>query len=104
MAQHISIQRISEQEKILGESDANIAEIVNALWQIHNFKEEFPWLSTIDPYGNTYINQPQKQHFLNELTKLTLVVDGLEVIDSIKVFKLFLSETEVHQYIKLIGD
>ncbi len=104
MAQHISIQRISEQEKVLSECDVNVAEIINALWQIHNFKEEYPWLSTIDPYGNTYINQPQKQHFLSELTKLALAVEESEITETINGFRLFLSETEVHQYIKLIGD
>lgn len=104
MAQQISIQRVSECEKVLNEVDINVAPIVNALWEIKDFKKEFPWLSSIDPYGNTYVNQLQKQHYIEELSRLALTPQGSYVTDLIGKLNLYLTETEIHQYIKLIGD
>ncbi len=104
MAQQISIQRVTESEEILCHFDINVAEIVNMLWQIQDFKEEFPWLSTIDPYGNTSINLLQKPYFAQELSRFAQTTQGSKVIELIEKFKIILTETEMHQYVKLIGD
>jgi hypothetical protein len=104
MAQNINIERISESGEILSSSNCNVAEIVNVLWEIHDFKVNYPWLSTIDPYGLTYINHPQKQLFLEEIAKLALATESSQARDILDSFRSFIMETETHQYVRLTGD
>lgn len=104
MAQNISVERISENNEVLCAAPCNAAEIVNVLWNLQDFKVTYPWLSTIDPYGLTYINSPQKQLYLEELSRLALAVEAVQAQDAISLFKNFIADTETHQYVRLTGD
>ena len=100
MTQHIGIQRIDEHGKLLERSDINFADVVNMLYKLKDYKENYPLLAYVDPYGDTYLNILQRPDFVEELKRFSRdnnFGDTKELAD-------FISKTGVREYIKFIGD
>lgn len=96
---HIGIQLEDERGKIIESSAINYAEIgltVN--------KDEYPWLATIDPYGDTTFNILQIKNVLEELEKLSKQYKEKEAIIIEIISFINKINQDMHQYIKFIGD
>lgn len=92
-----------------------------ALHRITDFKEKYPWLSAIDPYGDTTINSLQLEPLINELRLLEDDLINLDVVKEpfrtnypghfteeivLESLKSLISELKLdtHQYLKFTGD
>ncbi len=104
MTQHIGIIEINEQNGIERRSNANFAIINTAITRIDNSKSKFPWLSTIDEYGDTIFNYLQLPHIVNELKEIDKTINDISVKDEIRELLVFIGNTETHKYIKFLGD
>jgi hypothetical protein len=101
--QLIEVQKIDERGNVLEETDINFAEVVIALQRLDNFKEKYPVVSTIDPYGNTLINHLQKPAVIQELKALARQVPEAAQGQINRTTKL-LEQAGVHEYVKFLGD
>lgn len=104
MAQYINVERVTENSELLSAGDFNVAEIVNLVWSVDSPNIDYPWLSTIDPYGLTYINHPQKEPYLKDLSQLSLASEATQILQTIEKFHSFILETKTHEYVRLTGD
>lgn len=66
--------------------------------------ERYPWLNSIDEYGNTYVNNLQVPHFIRELEQLKAETDNGEVKDAVDQCIVFLQKITNHVYVKFEGD
>lgn len=105
--QHIGLTIMDEQYHVLKRLDINFADILNRL----PFDKEgllsdvdFPWLSTIDPYGNTFFNHLQVPKLISDLSKCRQSLDdeiAKRALDkAVEVLKTVKSLTYIH----FIGD
>ena len=104
MAQHIGIEKIDEKGIALDRCKINFAIIVNTLYKIDSFQGQYPWLSGIDPYGDTIINRIQSQLMIIELLKLRDNMDDMILTQATDEVVSFIKQIDIHQYIKFIGD
>jgi hypothetical protein len=105
IVQHIGIVKLNESGEILEIFDVNFADIVNTLFEFNeNFKKEYPWISTIDPYGDTIFNRIQIPFVLEDLTKLQKDNQKLLKEDFIEKMINSLKKVDTHEYVKFIGD
>jgi hypothetical protein len=105
MPQHIGVQRVREDGSIQEDfNNLNAAAVLDILYKLPNGLTEFKWLSSIDPYGLTYINSIQKESFVKELQELSLRTDSDHHKKQISGLINAILETGTHLYIKLIGD
>jgi RecA-family ATPase len=104
MAQHVAIKKIDERGNLMEDCNINFAEVINVLYKQQHFQEEYPWLSTIDPYGNTIINRIQVPFVVKELRKLQEKIQNSEFSSKIKNLTNFLNTVGIHEYAKFIGD
>lgn len=104
MAQSINIRKITGSDDLVQNFDTNFVPIANYVNQSKEKFAQYPWLSSIDEYGNTVINRLQSVHVIAELQ--SLLDDSLDeelnqttngVVDILKTIG-------VHEYIKFIGD
>lgn len=105
MAQHIGIIKINERGEMLERLEINFADVVNVLEEIDSYKDKYPWIGTIDPYGDTIFNHIQIPFVIEDLKKLQK--DVRELIseeDSIDKSISFLEKFHAYEYIKFIGD
>jgi len=75
MSQLINILLEDEGGKIIEKSEANFADIMNEAWELKNFKKNYPWLSSIDQYGNTVFNIHQTSYLTDELNKIEKYIE-----------------------------
>ncbi|MES2668264.1 MAG: hypothetical protein V4644_01050 [Patescibacteria group bacterium] len=101
--QHIGILLENEQGDKIKSSNLNFADVLVWLFGIKEYQIKYPWLSTIDPYGNTVLNSLQVPLIINELKIFSLEVDE-ETKKTIELVISFLQDTDQHHYIKLFGD
>ena len=104
MAQHIGIIKINERGEMLERLEINFADVVNVLEEIDSYKDKYPWIGTIDPYGDTIFNRVQIPFVIKDLKKLQKGVRELISKDSIDKLISFLEKFDIHEYIKFIGD
>lgn len=67
---------------------------------------DFPFLRTIDPYGDTILNRPQMEPFLDEwrqLMKSNLTEEYFDVLRKVEGLAVR-CENEVHLYLRFQGD
>lgn len=100
MTQLISIFLEDENGKIIEKSEINFAGIINEAWEIKNFKKDYPWISSIDPYGNTIINIHQAHYLIEELIKINRYLKKNDIDNAIE----FIKKIDQHLYVKFIGD
>jgi len=103
--QNIKLQLVTENGEIRESSDVNFAEIINdVLWKADQWKMKYPWLATIDPYGNTVFNVHQVPLVLKELEQLKNESAAASHTDVIEGAQSFFAKIAQHLYIKLLGD
>src|SRR3989338_5207545 len=98
MAQHIGLERIDENGKLLERSNINFADFINILYKIENYKDKYPLLSYVDPYGDTFLNLLQRPDFVDELKRF---INDNDLGDQQELIT-FISKIDVHQYIRFI--
>ncbi len=104
MSQNISCVLVDENGKRLESSKLNFSYVKYELYQMPDFKERFPWLSTIDDYQDTTFNTLQVPMVIKELKVLYKVTKDEELRVLIKSFVIFLKGVSIHEYVKFIGD
>lgn len=100
--QHIQLELEDEDRKVIETSAINFSDILGALYEHQDFKIQYPWLSTIDPYGNTVFNRLQIPYIIDELNVLMSKIPNKEM--SIKDTISFIEKISTHQYITFYGD
>lgn len=105
--QHIGMQRETEQGEMLETSSINFADILALIDEGRDGKQVFPWLSAVDPYGSTTLNQYQVPHVISELQAIK---DMAELTDAMKL-KIdeacaFMKKivNAGHEHVRLTGD
>ena|SRR5258708_304320 len=96
--QHIGIEKINERGETLQRSDVNFVDIIVNLYKVNDYKEKFPLLSYIDPYGDTYFNMLQKQDLIRELENFNFDKNLTNKVIN------FIKNAKDLEYIKFIGD
>jgi hypothetical protein len=107
MGQNIGIRKIDERGKVLEESDINFVDIKLALFEIRsytNFQKQYPWISTIDDYGDTYFNILQRPIVIEEFKRAIKEVKEDEIKKIVVRLISFIEGADTHQYIVFIGD
>ncbi|PIR86674.1 MAG: hypothetical protein COU11_04145 [Candidatus Harrisonbacteria bacterium CG10_big_fil_rev_8_21_14_0_10_49_15] len=102
--QQITVKKTDENGETIQGTDINFVEVLLGLRKVPSFANEYPWLSSVDPYGDTLINQVQKPLFLAELKKLEPHVSEEESKEQLRKTIALIEGAEVHEYIKFIGD
>jgi len=65
----------------------------------------FPWLSSIDPYGDTTFNHRQLRHVQRELASLRSQLNDSNDIEEIDKLIQWIDEVpDRHVYLRLVGD
>lgn len=103
MAQHIGLSKIDKSGRTIDNSPINFAEIINILWTIPDFKNNFPMLSEVDPYSNTILDKTQTKSLINDLNKLSLNTKNKNLKNTVKEIKEFISGSDNFN-IKFTGD
>lgn len=104
MAQYIQVSEVGEADQTLRASNINFATVNKALTKLPEYKKKFPWLSTIDEYGNTTFNYLQLPYVVTELEELKKQIKSEEVYGQIDLFREFAEGISNHQYVKFMGD
>ncbi len=101
--QHIGFNIINEQGLLIKRSDINFAEIMLLLFEQKEYAKNFPWLSTVDPYGLTIFNELQTKNLIQDLEKLqSISADTLNNL--IKEAIDFIKTSSDLEFIQFIGD
>ena len=97
---------VIELQTEIGEALARVVDLKNHLGKLLPRDEAHPFLSSIDPYGNTVFNQLQMNQFINEWNGLRARINDAEALSIItQVEDMARScQNEVHLYVKFIGD
>ena len=102
--QHIGLEIIDEKTSLIERSNINFAPIMQILFKVNSFKDSYSFLSTIDPYGDTYFNVHQVPRVIDELEKFKQNENALSVLKEINDTIEFLKKIEQHTFAKFIGD
>lgn len=99
MAQLVNIA-VTDNKGVIEENlSGNFAQIIKLAWK--EGENKYPWITSIDEYGNTYINPGQARHLIRELKQLNVgqefEADKAEVIQH-------LEELKVHTLLAFFGD
>ncbi len=100
--QHIQLQLEDENRKVIETSVINFADVMTAVYKNKDFKTQYPWLSTIDPYGDTVFNQLQVPYVVNELNMLANQVENNSL--HIQEIVSFIQKVGTGQFITFYGD
>ncbi len=97
----VDIELQNEKGETIEKSPINFVEFLYFVdYSILN--KEYPWLATIDPFGNTIFNVLQIPNLVKDLEKLSN--ENAEKTSTIKEVITFLKKIDTHLYIKFIGD
>lgn len=106
--QHIGLERRSESGELIDHLEVNFADVMNVFWELklsdEEIKDNYPFLSTIDFYGDTIFNVHQLVLVTNELKKFAQTSQVSSIHDVIDGVIEFFKKSEQHQYIWFIGD
>jgi hypothetical protein len=101
MAQLINMAITDNEGNIEKELEGNFAPIMPIAYGIG--EDKLPWVTSIDEYGNTYINRTQAEHLIKELETLSASVPP-EHQPTIRNLLAALKGIEVHTLIAFYGD
>ncbi len=101
--QLIEVTRQNENGEIIDTLSLNFANILSFVFE-KTSNDKFPWLWSVDPYGDTVFNEIQIQNLIKELESLLTLANDSESISSIILFRNYIKEVTSHQYLKLSGD
>jgi len=84
--------------------DLGVITVLDKLWTDAD-KAGFPWITTIDPYGDTTFNYRQLIHVVVELDQLASLCERSDEQDQIRQLARWMREMpDRHLYFKLYGD
>ena len=95
---------MDEKYNIIEKTDINFAPAMKLLWSIEECEKKFPFLITIDPYGNTFFNVHQTPRLIQELKQLKQEKIPQEILEEINSSIEFIEKVEQHTFVKFIGD
>lgn len=108
MAQHIGVRILDHnRETVLDKSaDINFAPLQKLLFDKGKPKKQYPLLSGIDEYGNTFFNRVQIGQLLNELDMLSQEATTQEQKKTVSGVKKIakICQSKVHHYLEFVGD
>lgn len=104
MAQHIGVLEVGELGNTIRESNINFALVNKTLTKLPEYKENFPWVATIDEYGDTIFNYLQLSYVMAELDDIKVLVKDERTLEQINLLQEFVGNIDSHKYIKFIGD
>ena len=96
--QHIGVHIQNDKGKPVEESEINFADVMKIVYEVADYKNKLPLLSTVDPYDDTLFNSLQIIQLIEELKELPSSNRVIE--DSI----VFLSKVGQSQYVEFYGD
>lgn len=99
MSQLINAVITNEKGEVLSSIDGNFAPIVKIAWEAG--EDTYPWLTSIDEYGNTYINTRQAVYIIKEIESLHLPSDLKADTDAIIQI---LRNLKPHTLVAFFGD
>ncbi len=102
--QHVDVLRLDESGRILEHAEINFARVLNILYKIDDYQNQYPWIATIDPYGNTVVSSMQAQLVIDDLNKLQRDQQDPSLKEVIGKLIIVLESIDVHEYIKFMGD
>lgn len=106
--QHIGLELRSESGELIDRLEVNFADAMKMFWELklsdEEIKENYPFLGTIDPYGDTMFNVHQLVLVTNELKKFAQTSQGSPLHDVINKVVEFFRKSEQHEYVWFIGD
>lgn len=105
--QNIGVRVEDEAGTVISSSNINFADILN-LFDSHQDwekqKKKYPWLTSINPYGDTVFNLLQIPYLINELDSLKKVYASDKSIEDCITFLNQEILCENHNYLRFIGD
>ncbi len=109
--QHIGLRVEDESAKVIKDLSlvCNFVDILKPLQSVlseDEFKEKYPWVASVDPYGTTVLNYLQIPHLTRELASAKLILDEKDV-SRIDIFLEFLKDNSVEKsrfLLRFIGD
>jgi hypothetical protein len=121
--QNITVEIVDERNVLIEVLDIDFADVIGGvLWRLEKYKERFPWLSSIDPYGLTYFNTLQLPLVSAELERLNEeirdekvvkrpfqtnypgIVTEEKAINELEKALAFFKKLKTHEYLKFTGD
>ena len=99
--QHIGLIITGEDGKLIDQSNINFAEILSYVSSLNN-SIDFPWISTIDPYGMTVYNGKQIPKFVADLEKLKRI--SPKISKAINETIAYTAKVKDFQLLNFIGD
>jgi hypothetical protein len=101
MAQMIGLAVVGERGNIKRELEGNFAPISAIAYEVG--KDKLPWLTSIDEYSTTYINEMQAVHVIRELESIADNVP-LEHQPTLRMLIKELRNLPVHNLVAFYGD
>ncbi len=102
--QHIKFGKFTENSTTLEWCDINFAHITYAMAEMDEFRNKYPWLSTIDEFGNTVLNSLQIPLVIKDLENLDNEVQNPKLTIMIQKAIALMKTAGRSDYIKFIGD
>ena len=105
MAQHIGILRIefgANSFKTIEDSGLNFANLLMVSRTFNGFKSNFPILSGIDEYGDTFFNFIQRRILCSELRNI--IVQSPSLFSEASPVVSFLEKAQDSEHILFVGD
>lgn len=100
---NISMIIEDENGELIESSEINYANI-DCLLPGKDVSTKYPWLQTIDPYGDTTFNGLQTKNVISELKKLAEENKNEEVLINETISFISKIDYGSHVYVKFIGD
>jgi len=104
MSQHIGINIVNENNKIIRGSDINLSKFMYVFYEAVKDKDKFKMVMSIDPYGNTLFNKKQTNFLKEDLLVLKGVVVLSDFLGTIDSLLELCSLVEIHDYLLFTGD
>ena len=103
-AEHIGIAIIDESYKMISHYDGNFYDIYDHLFESFNDDLSYPFLNSIDMYGNAFFNDRQTPKLILELNELANQDKDIEVKRDVEKITDYLSNVKDLTYAHFIGD
>lgn len=105
--QNITVNYKKENDELIEQLPINFVDVV-ALLNIdyERNKKKYPWLCSIDPYGDTVFNSLQWPYLISEFIEFEKEVKDEKVKNILLNLIAFLKKNEnaIHTHLKFIGD
>ena len=104
--QIITVDYENEKGETIEQLPINFADILSILYKKEMSDKKYPWIMTIDPYGDTTFNPLQWPHLISEFNQLQAELEDKNAKNILVNLIAFLkkNQEQTHTYIKFIGD